>query len=268
MRKFQEKLRDGKPALGTMITGGPQLIDYIAQAGFDFVIPDLMLTGIDWDTLAYMTRACHAENMGCLPRLQSFPFAGSGDDNRLVVDAARALALRVDGVSMSVRSVGEVRQVVGLHGDWHRGVAPTSAEQVQSLEVRSRQQTLIMASIESKSSIAQADEIIDVENLSGIFIAWHDFTKSIGYPLQIEHPEVLKVAERIVKRARSRGLIVLANTGFLFPDIESNAQRVKRMAEMGIQLIMVQLAEWIVRSTLAQIGARVEELGARVADAP
>src|SRR5206468_2552438 len=109
----------------------------------------------------------------CLPRLQSFPFAGAGDDNRLVVDAARALALRVDGISMSVRSAGEVRQVVGLHGDWHRGFAPTSAAQVQSLEAQSRQQTLIMASIESKSSIAQADEIIDVENLSGIFIAWH-----------------------------------------------------------------------------------------------
>lgn len=264
MRKFRQKIEEGKPALGTMITGGPQLIDYIAQAGFDFVIPDLMLTGIDWDTLAYMTRACHAENMGCLPRLQSFPFAGAGDDNRIVVDAARALALRVDGVSVSVRSVGEVRQVVGLHGDWHRGVAPTSAAQVRALEAQSKKESLIMASIESRESLDQAEEIIDVPNLTGIFIAWHDFTRSVGYPLQIEHPEVLKAADRIVRRARDRGLVVLANTGFLFPDIESNAQRIKRMAEMGIQMIMVQLAEWIVRSTLAQIGDRVGELQARV----
>ena len=264
MRKFQEKIRDGKPALGTMITGGPQLIDYIAQAGYDFVIPDMMLTGIDWDTLAYMTRACHAENMGCLPRLQTFPFAGTGADTRVVVDAARALALRVDGLSWSVRSVDEVEQVASLSGDWHRGVAPESAEQVKSLEEQSRLSTLIMASIESPASVEQADQIIDTPNLSGIFIAWHDFTRTVGYPLQIEHPEVLKVAERIVKRARKRGLIVLANTGFLFPDIESNAQRIARMADMGIQLIMVQLAEWIVRSTLAQIGSRVGELGAKV----
>ena len=264
MRKFEEKIRDGKPALGTMIKGGPHLVDYIAQAGFDFVIPDLMLSGIDWGMLAYMTRACHAENMGCLPRLQAYPFAGAADDNRLVSDAARALYLKVDGISISVKSADEVRQVVGVHGDWHRGLAPTSAEHVQQLETKSRRQTLIMASIESKSSIEQADEIIDVENLTGIFIAWHDFTRSIGYPLQIEHPEVLKVAERLVKRARDRGLIVLANTGFLFPDIESNAQRIKRMSEMGIQMIMVQLAEWIIRSTLAQIGTRVDELGTRV----
>lgn len=264
MRKFEEKIRDGKPALGTMIKGGPHLIDYIAQAGFDFVIPDLMLSAIDWNMLAHMTRACHAENMGCLPRLQAFPFGGAGDDNRIVADAARALYLKVDGISVSVKSVDEVRQVVSVHGDWHRGVAPTSAEHVKQVEKESRRQTLIMASIESPASIEQVDEIIDVENLTGIFIAWHDFTRSIGYPLQIDHPEVLKVADRIVKRARARGLIVLANTGFLFPDIESNAQRIKRMAEMGIQMIMVQLAEWVIRSTLAQIGTRVGELETRV----
>src|SRR5580692_4763458 len=104
MDRMWTKLREGKPALGTMITCGPQLIDYIAQANFDFVIPDLMFTGIDWNELAHMTRAAHATGMGCITRLQSYPFGGGRADDRIVVDAARALSLKVDGVTFAVRN--------------------------------------------------------------------------------------------------------------------------------------------------------------------
>ena len=250
--------------MGIMLKGGPEIIDYISQANFDFIIPDLMLTGIDWDNLRYMTRAAHAENMGCLPRLESNPFTGDNRDGRLAADAARALALRVDGISASINSPEDIRPLVNLQGDWHRGYAPISAEQVKSIETQSHDSTLIMASIESPESVKQADAIIDVEGLTGIFIAWHDFTRTVGFPLQVEHPEVLKAAERIVTRARKRGLVVMANTGFYYPEHEANAQRIARMCDMGIQLIMVQLVEFVVRTNLDAIDRRVKELGVSV----
>lgn len=264
MHDILSKVRDGKPALGIFIKGGPQLVDYIAQANFDFIIPDMMFSRLDWDEMAYMTRAAHAKNMACFPRIQAFPFASDRPDGRLVVDAARALTLQVDGVCMSVKSAEEVREIVSITGDWHRGVAPQSAEHVEQLEKDTRQRTLILPLIESRSSIEHVNEIIDVEGLTGIFIAWHDFTRELGYPLQIEHPEVLKVADRIVKRARKRGLVVMANMGFFFPDHEQNVQRIARMADMGIQLIVVQLVEFLVFTTLNVISSRVKELGVTV----
>ena len=264
MERMWKKLREGKPALGTMMTGGPQIIDYIGQADFDFIIPDMMFTAIDWNDLSHLTRGAHSNDMGCIVRLQSYPFTGARADDRIVVDAARALSLRVDGVTFAVRNAEEARQCAALTGNWHRNVAPTSADMVKGVEDEWVKRTLVMPSIESEGSIENIEEIIDVEGITGIFIAWHDFTRSLGYPLQIEHPEVLKKADEIVSRARKKGLIVMANTGFLFPDYDANAGRIKRMGEMGIQLIMVQLVEFVVFTMFKEIGNRVNALDARV----
>jgi 2-keto-3-deoxy-L-rhamnonate aldolase RhmA len=264
MSDIFKNIRDGKPSLGIIMKGGPQIVDYIAQAKYDFVVPDMMFSRLDWDEIAYITRACHAKGMACYPRIQAFPFASDRTDGRLVVDAARCLTLQADGVCMSVRNAEEVREVVSITADWHRGVAPQSAKHVESLEEQNQARTLIFASIESKGSIEHVDEIIDVEGLTGLFIAWHDFTREIGYPLEVEHPEVLKAADRIVKRARKKGLVVMANMGFFFPDNERNIQRIANMAEMGIQLIIVQLVEFVVYTTLNVIREKIEAKGVKV----
>ncbi len=161
---------------------------------------------------------------------------------------------------MSVSSSEEVKEVVTVTGDWHRGVAITSGEQVKEHEERVLERTLILPLIEAKSAIEDIDRIIDVQGLTGIFIGWTDFTKQLGLDFKYEHPEVLKVVSRIIDLARRRGLIIMANTGYIYQDFEANAQRIKRMAAMGVHLIMMQTVEFAVYSYLKNVFDRYQQL--------
>ena len=237
MSRVFEKLREGRPALGILIRGGLQLVDYIAQAKFDFIIPDMMFTGMDWGEVNNMVRAAHASGIGCYPRIQAFPWASTEPDRRLAVDTARALSLKADGVCMSVNGAEEVRQIVTTTADWHRGVAVTSGDQLKEHEEAFASRTLLLPLIEEQTAIDKVDEIIDVAGLTGIFIAWTDFAKQLGYPLQYEHPEVLKVVERIIAHAHKRKLLVAGSVGSVYADTEASAQRILRMWNMGVHLI-------------------------------
>ncbi len=63
--------------------GGPHLVDLVAQAGFDFIVPDMMVSRMDWDEVNYMIRAAHANRIDCFPRVQANPWASDRPDRRL-----------------------------------------------------------------------------------------------------------------------------------------------------------------------------------------
>lgn len=264
MERIFANIRDGKPSVGILVKGGPETVDYIAQAGFDFIIPDMMFSCLDWGGMHHLIRAAHANHIDCFPRIQANPWSSDRPDRRLAVDAARTLFLGADGVCMSVSSSEEVKEIVTVTGSWHRGVAISSGKQVKEHEERAQKQTLVFPLIESQSAIEDVDRIIDVEGLTGIFIAWTDFTKALGFDFEYEHPEVLKVVNHIIERSRKRGLVVMANTGYAYKDIEANAQRITRMSAMGVQIIMMQTVDFVVHCSLKNVRERYQELGAKV----
>ena len=83
---------------------------------------------------------------------------------QVTVDAARAFSLGVPVVQVSVASAAQVRALVAVAGDWHRsgaGEYPNSADSFHAQGRRALDQAIVAPAIESRTAIAQLDEILD-----------------------------------------------------------------------------------------------------------
>ena len=85
--------------------------------------------------------------------------------------------------------------------------------------------------IETKSAVENLDDILSVENLSGIFIGPNDLGLSLGFqPTSSPQGEVLKTVLAIGKRARERNKIA----GIFCSDLET----AKSMANAGFNFVV------------------------------
>ena len=71
---------------------------------------------------------------------------------------------------------------------------------------------------------------------------------------------MLRLVSGIVKKARDKDLLVMANTGYIYQDALSITQRIKRMWDLGVQLIMVQSIEYLNFLAIRDITRRLEDV--------
>jgi len=83
--------------------------------------------------------------------------------------------------------------------------------------------------LEGNEAINNIDDILDVEGVDILFIGPYDLSQSLGYPGQVDHPEVIMEMKQIVENARKRKVIV----GTFTDTMDS----VKMWKEAGVQYI-------------------------------
>ena len=267
MTRMIETIEKGGVSLGVWIKGGPHLVSTLARAGFDFVRPDMMFSGLDWKELEHIQRACEATGLTNWVRVAANPWAGGTSQMQVTVDAARAFSLGIPAVDVSVASAEQVRALVDVTKDWHRsgaGEYPSSQADFEAQGARVKDEALIIPSIESATAIAEIDEMLEIVGLRAIMIACTDFSKQVGHPFDYEHPEVWKAMDRIIRKAQDRGIVVAANTGYAFNTPDAIRGRIERMVAHGIRIVMIQGAEFLLesysRTLIADIRGDVGEL--------
>jgi len=96
---------------------------------------------------------------------------------------------------------------------------------------KANQKVTTLAMIETRSAVQNLEEILSVDNLSGIFIGPNDLGLSLGYqPSSSPQGEVLKTVLSIGKRAREKNKIA----GIFCSDIET----AKTMAKAGFNFVV------------------------------
>ncbi len=262
MSRLFQKIAAKKLALGTYIKGAPQIVPALAKAGFDFVRPDMMFSAIDWKEMDHIVRASLLSDITPWVRVPSNPWLGGEDNLQVAVDAARAFSIGAEVVQVSVASAKQVEAVLGVSKDWHRsgaGQYPSSREELDAHVERISRQAMFIPSVESKSALRDMEAIVAMPGLKAIFIACTDLAEQLGHAFDYEHPEVWTTFDRIVKLAHDRGILIVANTGYVYKTADANAKRVKNLYDHGARMVMIQGIEFLMEILCADLIHRVED---------
>jgi len=96
--------------------------------------------------------------------------------------------------------------------------------------------------LEEVEALKNLEEILKVEHIDAFFIAPGDLAQSMGYPGQLDHPDVQTAVHDAVRRTRAAGRAPGVLT--------TNATSARRFLDLGALFIYISLAN------LLQPGAR------------
>lgn len=202
---IKERLRAGRPAIGGwMSTGHVNNAEILAAAGFDFVVVETEHTAIDVSEVLPLLIAIEGRGSIPLVRLAS----NDPTQAKAVLDsgAAGVLVPMVNSKADAELAVGSVKyppqgfRGVGLARA--QGYGATFDDYVR----RANAETLVVVQIEHKDSVRNIDEILSVPGIDATFIGPYDLSSSLGIAGQLDHPEVLRSTDRVLRSALEHGI--------------------------------------------------------------
>lgn len=262
MSRLFKKLETDEMAVGVWLKSGPSWVSTIARGGFDFVRPDMMFSAMDWRELDHINQAAKVAGLTCWLRVPANPWLAGAGQMQITVDVARAFSLGVPIVGASVASAAQVRACIEVSKDWHRsgaGEYPNSTETFTAMNKKSADMAVFVPHIEAGTAIDEIDEILEIEGLRIIMIAMTDFSNALGYPFQYDHPEVWRAVDNIVQKARSRGIVVAANSGYDFTTPDQIVGRIQRLYEHGIRICLMQGADTLLENSAKSLLSTVHK---------
>ena len=207
-RELRAMLKAGKPLIGSYVTfPSPEVVELFASAGMDYVIIDLQHASPDWQTLAHMIRAADALGVAPVVRVH----------DRVPSLILKVLELGAEGILLpGVTGADDIRAAVdaiyyppvGRRGACgHTRVGGYNARRSDFPEhVRRQHETVCLwAVLEEPAAIATAGEIAAARPGADVIgVGRGDLSTALGLYGQVDHPDVVAAAERVIEEVRSR----------------------------------------------------------------
>lgn len=205
MNDLKERLRQGKPIVGTMITTfrNPDLAKILKVVGFDFFIVDCEHGPFDFSNVAglfALGREAGMPGMIRIPEvrrevvLKSMEMGAAGIllPQTETVEQAKALVQYSKYAPLGNRGVSLLRA--------HTGYGKVSNARDYMDHVN--EQTILMAQIESETGVENVEQILGVDGIDVAFVGPNDLTQSMGIIGQKDHPKYLQAIDKIIKAAK------------------------------------------------------------------
>jgi 4-hydroxy-2-oxoheptanedioate aldolase len=256
--QLKARLRDGKVAVNAWsLLPSTFAAEFLVQAGWDSVTFDMQHGLHDYASAVACIQACQAHSVTPLVRV---PWSEPGILGKVLdagawgviipmintVEDARALVKACYYPPLGMRSNGPIR-----------AAAYGTASPYQSI---ANDEILILPQIETQQAVANAEAILDVDGIGGIYVGPSDLGLSYGLPpiLDREEAEMLDIYRDLLALAKARGKV--AGIQNMFPAYGA------RMAEMGFQLITVASdAVFLARGGREAVVATRKAIGDRAA---
>lgn len=214
---FRDRLRAGEVVAGTWaVMPSPWVVEVLASAGFDFIVIDMEHGPAGFDVATNMIRA--AELHGCAPLVR----VPALDESAIL----RALDIGPAGVLVpQIQSGNDVERVIQYakfppignrgHSPFTRSAGFSHRDAAANVE-RVNGNLTIGILVEGIEGISAFEEILMAGKgeIDLVYIGLYDLAKSMGYPGNIGHPEVVEEMVKCVRLARQAGIAVgtIANT--------------------------------------------------------
>jgi 4-hydroxy-2-oxoheptanedioate aldolase len=242
--RLPELLRGSRPLLGAFVgIPAPALVEMCGHAGFDFVIIDNEHGPAGIESTENMLRA--ARGAGIIPVVRTLeadilrildigasaiqvPQVNTAEQARRIVAAAKYPPVGNRGAAFSTRAAG-----YGFFGGDQHIKASNEGTSV-----------IIMA--ETRAAIENIDEIVAVPGVDAVFFGPNDLSFSLGYPGQMQHPEVVGAIEHGVTRALAAGVA----PGVLAPSV-TEFHRLRKLGVRYIPMVISGLIGNALRSAVA-----------------
>lgn len=230
--KIKKGLKEGKNYIGTFakITDA-SVVEILGIVGFDFFVVDNEHTLMNRENLANIIRA--ADISGIVPIIRVVE-----NNSGLILQAFDAGALGVMIPSTGTKkAVQDAVTSTYYLPEGNRGYAPTTRAAAFGLMDFSKyaalanQNNMLICYCETKEAVENLDEMLSVKGLDLIFIGPMDLSNAYGVSGQGNHPIVLDVIDKIIKKAVAAGVPVGITAG--------NAEQAKSLIDRGCQFIIL-----------------------------
>ena len=251
MRKnlTKTKLLEGETIYGVFCNVPTQMtVEIMGLIGFDFVIIDAEHTPISMETCLNMVSG--ADCVGVTPIIRI--------DTNIKQHILRFLDIGAQGVILPMintkADAEAVVQAVKYPPIGSRGLAGVRAADyglkspLSEFVVASNKETLVITQIENSEAVNNIDEMLAVDGIDVFFVGPFDLSSSLGYPGQLDHPEVQDTIKQAVNKIKAAKKI----PGTLALD-PASAQRAK---DQGFRLLACASSVFMVKAAkeyLAQI---------------
>ncbi len=201
--RMKAKIKAGEPAFGVSVTfPAPELVEMIADAGFDWILIDCEHGSHDLDSVLAMTMACEVSGVTPIVR----PPVNQPEVILRFLDRG-ALGVQVPHVNTKEEAIAAVR-AVKFHPEGERGLGggrKALGMSVAEFVEASNRETLVCIQIEHREAVDNLDEILTVDGVDVFFIGPSDLSQSMGYPGQRDHPEVRAAIDDAFEKIRAAG---------------------------------------------------------------
>lgn len=206
MMSWKEQMKE-KPLLGCFVTFGlPELAEYTASLGFDFILIDNEHGVMEQTTLANMVRASQCEGVPAVVRCTANEYD----------HVQKALDFGANGVQVPlVNTAEDAKKLVSLSHyapEGKRGTAymPRASsygmvEDKCAYREEANRVKLVSAHIETVEAVENLDEILKVKGIDVYFIGPGDLSSSMMLPTSDER--VTKTIELCIKKITAAGRI-------------------------------------------------------------
>jgi 4-hydroxy-2-oxoheptanedioate aldolase len=209
----KEMLKNKQPVLGCIINGPwPALVEMIGLAGFHFVFIDAEHNPLSVRDCEELVRAAEVRHI--------IPFIRTPENNPKTI--LRYLDIGAMGIIIpevnNRREAEAAVQAAKYAPLGNRGLATTRCADFgyggskEQYLADANNETMVIALIESKEGVDNAEEILSVEGADAFMIGTSDLSMSLGVPGQVGHPLVLAAYEKVLnlglKMGKPIGVIV------------------------------------------------------------
>jgi 4-hydroxy-2-oxoheptanedioate aldolase len=208
MLSFKERIESKGTVFGTWANmPGAPVAEALSSAGLDFVVIDHEHGAISPETSENMVRACQLHGVQPIVRVDN-------DSERTLLHALEtgAMAVMVPHVETAE---GAERIVAATHyfPDGSRGLSPYTRchefthENLTDSMSRHNDETFTAALVEGLSGIENLSGIASVDGLDMVYLGSYDISQSVGFPGELEHPDVVRKREECVRTILGAGCI-------------------------------------------------------------
>src|SRR5688500_13614310 len=164
MTRLFQRLDAGEMALGVWLKSGPTWVSTIAQAGFDFVRPDMMFSAMDWTQLDHIHRTAMAAGITTWVRVPANPWLGGTGQLQVTVDVQRGSSAGIQMGGASIAAGGRVRAGVEGAKAGHRsgtGEYPSSDASFAAMHKKDANMAIFAPHVECEPAVPEINAILD-----------------------------------------------------------------------------------------------------------
>lgn len=194
--QLKEKLTRNALTIGSWITlGHPSIAEIMAAAGFDWLVLDTEHSILELSEVQMLIQVLDGRQCPAIVRLTS----NHPDQIKRVMDAG-ATGVMVPMIKTAADAEAAVRAVYyPPRGQRGVGLARAQGYGAGFQQYRNwlEESAVIIAMIEHIEAVNAIDSILSVPGIDAYIIGPYDLSGSIGYPGELDHPEVLSAIDRV-----------------------------------------------------------------------
>ncbi len=224
VHRLLEKIRKNELTYGTWITMAyPEVTEALSYLPFDWFVIDMEHAPLTIRDVEFLIMAIRNDTITPIVRVPWNDFVVI----KQVLDtgAQGIIVPYVNSKEEAIKAVKATRYPPeGIRGVGPRRCAKYGLMNLKEYYKKANEEILVIVQIETEEALNNADEILSVNGIDGVFIGPNDLSASLGVFRDFDDPKFVSAIERVLKSAKSANKIA----GIMSQDPKDALEKARR----------------------------------------